>query len=206
MNSVDFPAPRNSGFTMIEVLVSLVIIAFGLLGLAGLQTRMQQAEFESYQRSQALVLLYDMVDRININRATVPCFVVTDPTTGLNYLGAGAALPPACAYSTTGNNASADSAIAEWDNLLKGAAETKGVNQAGAMVGARGCISYDSTSELTDPTGAIIAGTGAYTIAVAWQGTVDTFKPTVHCADGLYDAADLQRRVVSTTFRLAQLK
>ena len=62
---------------MIEALVSLVIIMFGLLGLAGLQTRMQQAEFESYQRSQALILLYDMVDRINTNRATVPCFVVT---------------------------------------------------------------------------------------------------------------------------------
>ena len=62
MNSVNFRSPRNSGFTMIEVLVSLLVITFGLLGLAGLQTRMQQAEFESYQRSQALVLLYDMVD------------------------------------------------------------------------------------------------------------------------------------------------
>lgn len=191
---------------MIEVLVSLLVITFGLLGLAGLQTRMQQAEFESYQRSQALVLLYDMVDRINVNRATAPCFVITtDPVAGINYLGTGAASPPACGYSTSGNNTSADNAIAEWDNLLKGAAETKGVNQAGAMIGARGCISYDSATELLDPTGATLAGTGIYTVTVAWQGTVDTFAPTVSCANNLF-GTELRRRVVSTTFRLAYLR
>ena len=191
---------------MIEALVSLVIIMFGLLGLAGLQTRMQQAEFESYQRSQALILLYDMVDRINTNRATVPCFVVTtDLVAGANYLGAGAGAPTPCGYSTTENNAIADIAIAEWDNLLKGSAETKGVNQVGAMIGARGCISYNSATELPDAAGAPIAGTGIFTVAVAWQGTSETIAPTVACANNLY-GTELRRRVVSETLRLANLK
>lgn len=191
---------------MIEALVSLVIIMFGLLGLAGLQTRMQQAEFESYQRSQALILLYDMIDRINTNRATVPCFVVTtDLVAGANYLGAGAAAPTLCGYSTTENNAIADIAIAEWDNLLKGSAETKGVNQVGAMIGARGCISYNSATELPDAAGAPIPGTGIFTVAVAWQGTSETFAPTVACANNLY-GTELRRRVVSETLRLANLK
>ena len=191
---------------MIEALVSLIIIMFGLLGLAGLQTRMQQAEFESYQRSQALVLLYDMIDRINTNRATVPCFVVTtDLTAGTNYLGAGAAAPTPCGYSTTENNAIADIAIREWDNLLKGVAETKGVNQVGAMTGARGCISYNSGAELPDAAGAPIAGTGIFTVAVAWQGTSETFAPTVACANDLY-GTEMRRRVVSETFRIANLK
>ena len=191
---------------MIEALVSLVVIMFGLFGLAGLQTRMQQAEFESYQRSQALILLYDMIDRINTNRATVPCFVVTtDLVAGANYLGAGAAAPTPCGYSTTENNAIADIAIAEWDNLLKGSAETKGVNQVGAMIGARGCISYNSATELPDAAGAPIAGTGIFTVAVAWQGTSETFAPTVACANNLY-GTELRRRVVSETLRLANLK
>lgn len=206
MNSIHFSSSRNSGFTMIEVLVSLLVITFGLLGLAGLQVRMQQAEIESYQRSQALVLLYDMVDRININRATVPCFVITTvPAAGTEYLGAGAATPPPCGYSTSGNNAIADSAITEWDSLLKGAAETKNASQVGAMVGARGCISYNSATELLDPAGAVIAGTGIYTVAVAWQGTSDTFAPTVGCANNLY-GTELRRRVVSATLRLASLR
>ncbi|HZJ14957.1 MAG TPA: type IV pilus modification protein PilV [Chthoniobacteraceae bacterium] len=206
MSSIHIVPRRYSGFTMIEALVSLVIIMFGLLGLAGLQTRMQQAEFESYQRSQALILLYDMVDRINTNRATVPCFVVTtDLVAGANYLGAGAAAPTPCGYSTTENNAIADIAIAEWDNLLKGSAETKGVNQVGAMIGARGCISYNSATELPDAAGAPIAGTGIFTVAVAWQGTSETIAPTVACANNLY-GTELRRRVVSETLRLANLK
>ncbi|MDP2155736.1 MAG: type IV pilus modification protein PilV, partial [Sulfuricella sp.] len=59
---------RERGFGMIEVLVSLFILLTGLLGLAGLLARSQQAEMESYQRAQALVLLQDMVARINANR------------------------------------------------------------------------------------------------------------------------------------------
>ncbi|MDH5536134.1 MAG: type IV pilus modification protein PilV, partial [Betaproteobacteria bacterium] len=143
------PAPRSSGFTLIEVLIALLITTLGLLGLAGLQTRLQQAEFESYQRTQALVLLYDMVDRVRTNRATLPCFAITTNTaSGVPYLGTGAAAAPACGFSNAANNAIADATILEWDNLLKGAAETAGGVSVGAMIGARGCVSYDATTEL----------------------------------------------------------
>ena len=73
------------GATMIEVLVTVVIIAFGLLGMAGLQMRMQLSEMESYQRSQALLLLNDMASRIATNRtaATAGNYV-----TGVTYGGA----------------------------------------------------------------------------------------------------------------------
>ena len=192
---------------MLEVLVSMVIIAFGLLGLAGLQTRMQQAEFESYQRAQALVLLYDMIDRININRATAPCFAITtNAVGGTPYLGTGSVTPPVCGYSTAGNNTMANTALSDWDGMLNGAAETKGGVNVGAMVGARGCVSFDNTTLLLDPTtGAQIPGTGIYTVAVAWQGINDTIVPTVNCANGLY-GAETKRRVVSTNFRLAFLR
>ena len=55
---------RLRGFTMLEVLISLLLVVLGLLGLLGLQTQAQVAEFESYQRSQALVLVSDMAERI----------------------------------------------------------------------------------------------------------------------------------------------
>ena len=56
-------AQRQAGFTMIEVLITFIILVVGLLGLIGLQVRSQQAEMESYQRGQALVLMQDMIDR-----------------------------------------------------------------------------------------------------------------------------------------------
>ncbi|HEU0306553.1 MAG TPA: type IV pilus modification protein PilV [Lysobacter sp.] len=201
---------RQSGFSMMEVLVSLLIILLGLMGLAGLLTRMQQAEFESYQRAQALVLLHDMVERIGLHRVTDLCFRLTDSSTGTPYLGTGSGGAPACAASTSNDNTQADNTLAEWHSLLQGAAETKGGLGAGAMVGARGCISYDLSSELLAPDGTtVLDGTGIYTVSVSWQGTTDTFAPTVNCANGLYGTpatADTRRRTVSTTFRLAHLK
>ncbi|MBI3044839.1 MAG: type IV pilus modification protein PilV [Betaproteobacteria bacterium] len=198
---------RPSGFSMIEVLVSLLIIVLGLLGLAGLQVRMQQSEFESYQRAQALVLLQDMEERIGLHRTTVSCFsFTTDTVNGAPFLGVGSAGLTPCAVSTANDNAMADSMLGEWDSALLGAAETKGGASVGAMVGARGCVSYDAATELLDPTGAAIPGTGVYTVAVSWKGTIDTFAPAVNCGnDNALYGAETRRRVVSTTFRIAKL-
>ncbi len=197
---------------MIEVLVSLLIIVLGLLGLAGLQVRMQQAEFESYQRAQALVLLQDMVERIHLHRGsrniTATCFrFTTNTAAGTPFLGTGSAGAPACGQSAFPNdNTQVDNALAEWSSLLQGAAETKGGVAAGAMVGARGCVSYDATTELESPPGTALARTGIYTVAISWKGTIDTFAPTVNCGnDNALYVAETRRRVVSTTFRLALL-
>ena len=43
----------SRGSSLVEVMVTLVILAFGLLGVAGLQTKVGVAEMESYQRAQA---------------------------------------------------------------------------------------------------------------------------------------------------------
>lgn len=197
---------RSAGFTLMEVLISIVVIALGLLGLAGLQVRMQQAEFESYQRSQALVLLYHMVDQVRANRDTASCFAITTNTTaGTPYVGAGATAPTGCAASTSQNNTMADAAIAEWGDLLKGAAETQGGSNVGAMIDARGCITYGgAATEVANPAGGTISGTGVYTATVTWQGSSDLSPPTAVCANGLY-GAETKRRAVSATFRMAKL-
>ncbi|MDE2388510.1 MAG: type IV pilus modification protein PilV, partial [Betaproteobacteria bacterium] len=63
------------GVSLIEVLVTMVVLAVGLLGLAGLQIRLQSSELESYQRTQALILLEDMTNRISTNRANAAAYV-----------------------------------------------------------------------------------------------------------------------------------
>jgi len=192
------------GFSMIEVLVALVIVVLGLLGLAGLQVRMQQAEFESYQRAQALILLQDIVDRIQLHRVTAPCFqFTTNTTTGAPYLGNGATFTPACSISDSDNNTQANDTMNEWSSLLQGAAES---GSAGAMVGARGCVSYDPTTEVDAGSGAI-PGTGIYTVVISWKGTIETIAPPVNCGnDNTLYVAETRRRAISTTFRLGALK
>lgn len=60
-----------AGFTLIEVLVAVVILAFGLLGVAGLMVTGIQYTYSSQQRSIATQLAYDMIDRMRSNQAGV---------------------------------------------------------------------------------------------------------------------------------------
>jgi type IV pilus assembly protein PilV len=62
---------KQLGFSMVEILVTIVVIAIGLLGLAGLQATSLRNTEASYQRSQAATLAYDMLDRMRANAAGV---------------------------------------------------------------------------------------------------------------------------------------
>lgn len=179
---------QQNGVGMIEVLVTLIIVAVGLLGLAGLQTRAQTAEREAYQRAQALILVEDMASRIRSNREAARCY----PTD--SYIGTGND-PAACSgWGDSETRALADSDLNDWDQLLEGSAETIGGKSVGAMTGARGCITYDGTA---DPP--------QYTVTVAWQGEAATVAPTSNCASGEYGTDDRLRRVVQTTIAFATL-
>ncbi len=55
------------GFTLFEILVTLIVLSIGLLGLAHLQSRGMEGNHRAYLRSQASLLAYDMVDRMRAN-------------------------------------------------------------------------------------------------------------------------------------------
>ena len=55
------------GFSMVEVLVAIVVLSFGLLGLAGLQADGLRSNNDAYMKSQATLLAYDMLDRMRAN-------------------------------------------------------------------------------------------------------------------------------------------
>ncbi|MDD4882543.1 MAG: type IV pilus modification protein PilV [Gallionellaceae bacterium] len=59
----------QSGTSLIEVLVTMVIIAIGLLGLAGLQATSMKNNIGASNRSEATVLVYDIIDRMRANKA-----------------------------------------------------------------------------------------------------------------------------------------
>ncbi len=61
-------AKRQSGATLVEILVSVLILSFGMLGLAALQTRALQGNQSSLQRSQAIMLANYMLDAMRIDR------------------------------------------------------------------------------------------------------------------------------------------
>ena len=192
--------PAQRGSSMLEVLVSIFIMTLGLLGMAALQVRAQQAELESYQRAQGMILVNDMVDRINANRRAAGCYKFTTSTsTGAPYAGSGGSAPVCGAFGTTETRARADTDLTEWHNTLNGAAEQLGSNQVGAMIGARGCVSADTT---TTP--------NVYRVSVAWQGMVKSRDPELvdaayTCGKGQYGSDESLRRIISVTIPIACL-
>ena len=185
------PRPRSSqgGATLIEVLVSLVILMLGLLGLVGVMIQSQRAQLESYQRVQALLLVQDMASRMAANKAVAGCYALA------GYLGtSGMAVPAstACAIGTADQKTRVVQDHTDWRNLLLGSAEvTSGGDQVGAVLGARGCITKDATSDL-------------YQVSIAWQGSGATVAPPagVTCGTGQY-GSEAARRAVSVTVQLS---
>lgn len=182
------PTRRASerGSTLIEVLITIVILAIGLLSLAALQMRLQANELESYQRAQAITLLDDMRSRIEANRRNAASYI----TGTSSPLGSGMTCP------TDATTRQAIDAY-QWCQALQGSAETLS-GKVGAMIGARGCIEQMSA--------------GSYMLTIAWQGVLPLAAPpsTVGCGANLYNdtakcTADRCRRVINTVVNIGTL-
>jgi type IV pilus assembly protein PilV len=165
------------GAAMMEVLIAMLIIAFGILGFVGLQAQTALSQVEGYQRSQALILVNDISARISLNRANAAAYVATD---------IGTTNPGDC--TTAATQAAKD--ICEWSLLIQGAAEVQGTAKLGAMTGARGCITSPAANQ--------------YLISIAWQGVQATGAPGNACGQNAYSSEDM-RRTATTIVQIATL-
>ncbi len=189
---------RAVGYALIEVLVTLVIMLFGLLGLAGVSARANMTELESYQRVQALLLVQDFTDRINANRVVAACYSngATGVQVGTGYVGTPACTTAIVAGSNLQQQTQAVADVTAWNGMLQGNAEVNSGSKIGAMIGAVGCVKQlDVTNNI-------------YLITVSWQGLASTVAPTDAtgnpCGTGLYSDEKLHR-VVTSTVRIGKL-
>ena len=59
---------RHSGFSLVEVLISIVVLSFGLLGMVGMQAAALQSNREARLQSSAVLLARDMADMMRGNK------------------------------------------------------------------------------------------------------------------------------------------
>jgi type IV pilus assembly protein PilV len=83
MNPKSLPKPwsiRTSGFTLIEVLITVLITSIGLLALAAMQVRALQDSHSSFQRTLVIVQANDLVERLWAGRCApgFPGIIYTD--------------------------------------------------------------------------------------------------------------------------------
>ncbi len=102
----------QSGSTLIEIAITVLILATSLLAMATLQTRSLQFNHAAFMRSQANIYVYDIADRIRINRGAASGNIERYNT----------------AYdSTPSGNAFAVNDVAEWRaNIARSLPEGKG--------------------------------------------------------------------------------
>jgi type IV pilus assembly protein PilV len=189
---------QSRGFALLEVLITIVIVAFGLLGLLGMQSKMELAEVEAYQRAQATLLVSDMADRMRSSpfaacSAGATTIAQKNQCMALRLqayltsgtLGTGDSQPSDC--SGLGVGAALDEC--QWSNALKGVAETKASADVGAMTGARGCVEQ---IQAPDPSAGVCTP-GIYRVSAVWQGLNPTAASSIACGSGLYGSESLRR-------------
>ncbi|MEO0971671.1 MAG: type IV pilus modification protein PilV [Pseudomonadota bacterium] len=146
---------RQQGLSLIEVLVTLVVISIGMLGIAALYVESLRVGYTALSRTRAVSLAADMADRIRGNGAGEE-FYTADAAAASNTA------PFACAQ--TGGAPAADCTADElaaydvwqWKTLI-GNSSSASAQQLG-LPGGVGTIEYDNT---TAPS--------TFTITVSWQ-------------------------------------
>jgi len=128
---------QQGGVGMLEFLVALLIFSSGMMGLLGAQLVGKKASFEASQRSVAVTLARDIVERMRVNPGQLDAYQV-------NGLGAESNQPQSpgadCDASVCSVAELAAFDIWQWGSLLRGASEQGAKGNAGGLLVPRACI------------------------------------------------------------------
>lgn len=138
------------GTTLIEVLVTMLIVALGLLGAGGMQLASVRYQQTAFMRAQATVYAQFIAEKVRANSGALNAYLTNDAYAAATL----AALPadPACGLAAGSDCTSAQSAIKDlraWRAALQ------------ALPGGRGSLNSVTVGSATDPL--------ARQISVMWQ-------------------------------------
>lgn len=146
---------RQQGASLIEVLVSMTILAVGILGINAMQTATLKSNQNSYMRTQAVYLAQDIVERMRSNGQGVAAG---------NYNNPAPVLTAACqtaAGCTAAQMAAHD--VAQWQAAV-----------AAALPSGAGVVCLDASPDDGTPAAPACSNTGTlYTVKIWWDDNRD---------------------------------
>ena len=107
---------KQGGFSLIEVLVTLMLVAFALLGIAGLQAYSMRVNKGGQLRTQAVFLVADLAERLEANKvgAVAGSYVLAKTNTP-------PAVSTACISGSCSSDGLASYDLAQWQNMIAAA-------------------------------------------------------------------------------------
>jgi len=156
---------RQSGFTMIELLVALLIFSVAIIGYASLNNRLMLSQWSQQQRSHAQQAVQFIAERLKANEAALGCY----PALASNIGVAATDQSLDCqAFGTLASQQVAEQDITAWAFLLGG--EHEKVDGLGVPIlpDVAGCITELEPNR-------------SYRITVVWAAAEGGVAPS-HCS------------------------
>ncbi len=181
---------KQNGFSLIELLISIVVFSIGLLGIAGLQIVSKKSNFEGFQRTVASQVAYGMLEDMRANGSGISIYAASPDLGGGRLAG----LPVSnCRDANTPCSAAqkAGHDLWYWERILDGAQEIGVEGQSGGIATPTLCIA--------GPAGGVA---GVYTVSVAWMGSISLSDPNgsiCGAGNGKYGDGDANRRVLQVS-------
>jgi len=113
------PPGKQTGFSLVEVLVSMLILAIGLLGLAALQTQGVRFNNDAFVRTQGATIAYDIIDKMCANRANAVQYTIFPARNALPPSGSYSWKPGETPYTCNPLAASVINDLAYWLNTVE---------------------------------------------------------------------------------------
>ena len=158
------------GVSLIEVLVSLVILGLGVLSVVALQLVSKRNTGDAGAQSFASQLTYGMIERMRMNNSTAALTqyeIAASNGIGRGQQGANEPSPTCASGSPCQPSQLATHDLWVFEQMLDGASETIGSAKTGGLVNPTACI--------TGPAG---GAAGIYTVTVVWKSKTPIPNPT----------------------------
>ncbi|MBN7795688.1 type IV pilus modification protein PilV [Parahaliea mediterranea] len=189
---------RQSGMTLIEALAAFVILSIGLLGVVSLQALSKASQHQAIQRTQAVALANDLLERIRINPAGVVTYFSNGNALGDGTIGTEPS--PNCTAATCLPHEMALHDRWVWERMLDGASVTVtegGVtSNAAGLINPLGCVDFVADSGATR--------SGMVRVIVQWRGLEETSDATqagdTVCGGAAAGADAWRRQVIVSSY------
>ncbi len=180
MTLLNISKHRQSGATLIEVLVSLLVFSVGIYGVAAFQLQAVKESLDSSQRSQAAWAAQEIIDRMRLNPTG---HIAGNYNNVFGAINCNNAVPNDCVAGTC--TPAQMATFDAWETQCQGANALSNVNFALA------CTDSDTTDADTCTLGS------NFTLTLTWQSRSVTDDQT----DDSYDETALQTQTFTQVFR-----